>query len=273
MKRASNWFSYAFLTLAGVLFIYPVMFLFVSSFKSYQDIYTKTWSFFTKFSLDNFYRAWDMANLSRAYKNSLTITGIATGIILICSILAAFSFANWIFKGKRTLYFVILASLMIPLETLVVPLFISLKNYGLLNNLFGVILPYAAIGIPFSTLVLTEFFKEIPVELRDAARIDGCSDFRYLWQIVIPLSGPAISGVTIFQGSIIWNEFIIALTILQASALYTIPLEVATFSRRYYTEWPLVFSTLSISMIPVMLLYAVFQRSYVKGMTLGAIKG
>ncbi|MEI6156940.1 MAG: carbohydrate ABC transporter permease [Atribacterota bacterium] len=178
-------------------------------------------------------------------------------------------------ERKPQFYFIILASLMIPLETLAVPLFISLKNYGLLNNHFGVILPYAAIGIPFSTLVLTEFFKEIPVELRDAARIDGCSDFRYLYlvQIVMPLSGPAVSGVMIFQGSIIWNEFIIALTILQASSLYTIPLEVATFSRRYYTEWPLVFSTLSTSMVPVMLLYILFQRSCVKRMTLGAIKG
>jgi ABC-type glycerol-3-phosphate transport system permease component len=245
----------------------------MASLKTGQELYQAPWNLPKTPTFVNFVQAWQMANLGRAFVNSIIITFISVALILIVSILAAFPISHMRFRGRRLLYFIILMGIMVPVEGLIIPLFITLKTFSLLNTYFGVIFPYAAVGVPFTLFVLVNFFKDIPRELRDAALIDGASNFQLLWRIIVPLSVPAIVGVGIFQGSLVWNELIVSLTVLQNEQLYTVPLTLATFLRRFVREWSLTFSTLFLSMVPIIVVYIIFHRQFVKGMTVGAVKG
>jgi ABC-type glycerol-3-phosphate transport system permease component len=261
------------LIIAALIFIYPTFWVFMASLKTGSELYQAPWNLPKSPTLMNFVVAWQRANLGRAFINSGIITTASIAIILTVSILAAFPISHMRFRGRRSIYFVILLGIMVPIEGLIIPLFITLKHFNFLNTYFGVIFPYSAVGVPFTLFVLVNFFKDIPRDLKDAALIDGASGFQLLWKIIVPLSVPAIVGVGIFQGSIVWNELIVSLTVLQNEQLYTVPLTLATFLRRFVREWSLTFSTLSLSMVPILVVYIIFNRQFVRGMTVGAIKG
>ena len=272
-EKIRNLYLHIILIIAAVVFIYPIFWVFMASLKTGQELYQTPWNLPKQPTILNYANAWTMAHLGRAFINSGIITIASVTIILVVSIFAAFPISHMKFKGRRLIYFVILLGIMIPVESLIIPLFITLKTFNFLNTYFGVIFPYAAVGVPFTLFILVNFFKDIPRELKDAALIDGATDFQFLWRIIVPLSVPAIIGVGIFQGSLIWNELIVSLTVLQNEKLFTIPLTLATFLRRFVREWSLTFSTLSLSMIPIVVIYIIFNRQYVKGMTVGAVKG
>jgi ABC-type glycerol-3-phosphate transport system permease component len=261
------------LIIAAVVFIYPTFWVFMASLKTGQELYQAPWNLPKSPTVLNFAKAWERAHLGRAFINSGIVTTASVAVILIVSIFAAFPISHMNFKGRRLIYFVILLGIMVPVEGLIIPLFITLKKFHFLNTYFGVIFPYSAVGVPFTLFVLVNFFKDIPHELKDAALIDGASSFQLLWKIIVPLSVPAIVGVGIFQGSLVWNELIVSLTVLQNEKLYTVPLTLATFLRRFVREWSLTFSTLSLSMIPIVVVYIIFNRQFVRGMTVGAVKG
>jgi len=261
------------LILAALVFIYPTFWVIMASFKSGQELYQAPWALPKQPTIRNFIQAWQMAHLGRAFINSGIVSLSAVVLILVVSIFAAYAISHMDFRGKRTIYFIILLGIMAPIEALIIPIFITLKKFNLLNSYLGVIFPYATVGVPFSLFILVNFFKDIPSEIKDAALIDGTSHIQFLWKIVIPLSVPAIVGVSIFQGSLIWNELIVSLTVLQDENLFTIPLTLATFLRRFVREWSLTFSTLSLSMIPIVVLYIIFNRHFERGLTVGAVKG
>jgi raffinose/stachyose/melibiose transport system permease protein len=270
---ARNMPIHLILIIAAVIFIYPTFWVFMASLKTAKELYQAPWNLPKAPTVENFLKAWDMAHLGRAFINSGVIAVASVSIILVISILAAYPISHMKFAGRRFFYFLILLGIMVPVEGLIIPLFITLKRFHFLNTYFGVIFPYSAVGVPFTMFVLVNFFKEIPNELKDAALIDGASNFQMLWKIIVPLSVPAIIGVGIFQGSIVWNELIVSLTVLQNEKLYTVPLTLATFLRRFVREWSLTFSTLSLSMIPIVVIYIIFNRQFVRGMTVGAVKG
>jgi raffinose/stachyose/melibiose transport system permease protein len=261
------------LIIAALVFVYPTFWVFVAALKTGKELYQAPWNLPKAPTVANYAKAWEMAHLGRAFVNSGVITVASISIILFVSILAAYPISHMKFKGRRLIYFLILLGIMVPVEGLIIPLFITLKRFHFLNTYFGVIFPYSAVGVPFTLFVLVNFFKDIPHELKDAALIDGASNFQMLWKIVVPLSIPAIVGVGIFQGSIVWNELIVSLTVLQNEKLYTVPLTLATFLRRFVRDWSLTFSTLSLSMIPIVVIYIIFNRQFVRGMTVGAVKG
>jgi raffinose/stachyose/melibiose transport system permease protein len=264
---------YLILVLAAVIFIYPTLWIYLAALKPGQELYQKPWALPNEPTLTNFINAWRMAHLGRAFINSGIITFASVTLILLVSIYGAFAIGQMKFRGRKLIYFIIILGIMVPVEGLILPIFLTLKTYGFLNSYFGVILPYAALGVPFTFFVLVNFFKKIPKELTDAALIDGASRSQLLWRIIIPLSLPAISGTGIFQGALVWNELIVSLTVLQREELFTVPLTLATFLRKFVREWSLTFSTLSLSIIPILVVYIIFSRHFVRGMTVGALKG
>jgi raffinose/stachyose/melibiose transport system permease protein len=272
-KGSRNLVPQLILVISTVIFIYPVLWVIMASFKTGQELYMTPWALPQHPVITNFVRAWQLAHLGKAFINSIVITSATVALILFVSILASFVIGTKTFRGRRGIYFVILMGIMIPIEGLIIPVFMTLKGFGLLNTYLGVILPYAAVGVPFTMFVLVNFFKDIPSELLDSAMIDGASDFPLLWKIIVPLSIPAIIGVGIFQASVIWNELILSLIVLQNELLYTVPLTLATFLRRFVRDWSETFSTLSLSMLPILIVYVIFNRQFVRGMTVGAIKG
>jgi raffinose/stachyose/melibiose transport system permease protein len=207
-----------------------------------------------------------------ALGNSVVVTSLALVGILIVSILAAYAFSQIKFYGRAPLFYFLLAGMMIPVQVVMLPLFKVVRLLGLQNGLASVILPYIAIGTPLTIFLLTGFFKNLPDALIEAARLEGASHFQVLTRIILPLSKPVIGAVVIFQFMFTWNEFPLALVLLQKASLYTLPIEVTKVQGQYMTPWNIVSTAVVAAIVPVIAVYLLFQRQFVSGITAGAMK-
>lgn len=224
-------------------------------------------------TVDNFVQVWQENPLPRFFLNSLLITVPTVVLVLAISSLAAFAFSRLRFWGSGFWYIVLMLTLMIPIPTLVIPLFQTAKTLGLLNNYLGLILPYTALGIPFAVVILTSYFSRLPRDLEDAARLDGCTSFQVYWQILLPLSWPAMAVVFIWQFMVSWNEFILALVLMQDEARKPLILVPIIYNGVYLSHPGALFAILAIITVPVVLIYLFMQRYFISGLTAGSLKG
>jgi raffinose/stachyose/melibiose transport system permease protein len=224
-------------------------------------------------TLDNFAQVWRENPLPRFFLNSLLITVPTVILVLAISSLAAFAFSRLRFWGSGFWYILLMLTLMIPIPTLVIPLFQTAKTLGLLNNYLGLILPYTALGIPFAVVVLTSYFARLPRDLEDAARLDGCNSFQVYRQILLPLSWPAMAVVFIWQFMVSWNEFILALVLMQDEARKPLILVPLIYNGVYLSKPGALFAILAIITVPVVLIYLFMQRYFISGLTAGSLKG
>jgi raffinose/stachyose/melibiose transport system permease protein len=224
-------------------------------------------------TLDNFAQVWRDNPLPRFFLNSLLITVPTVILVLAISSLAAFGFSRLRFWGSGFWYILLMLTLMIPIPTLVIPLFQTAKTLGLLNNYLGLILPYTALGIPFAVVVLTSYFARLPRDLEDAARLDGCTSFQVYRQILLPLSWPAMAVVFIWQFMVSWNEFILALVLMQDEARKPLILVPLIYNGVYLSKPGALFAILAIITVPVVLIYLFMQRYFISGLTAGSLKG
>jgi raffinose/stachyose/melibiose transport system permease protein len=209
----------------------------------------------------------------REVGNSLVVTFVSTSLVVSLSTLAAFVFARVAFGGREALYTLFTLGLLFPIAVAILPLFIQLRTLGLLGNPLGVAIPTAAFGLPLTIIILRPFFRAIPTELEDAARIDGCSTFGFFWRILLPLSRPALATVTVLAIVTSWNSFFLPLLVFQGAEQWTLPLGVMNFSSDHSSDWAKILAFTSLSMIPAILFYAVAERHIVSGLTSGAVKG
>ncbi len=207
-----------------------------------------------------------------ALRNSVVVTVSAVVGILVVSILASYAFSQIRFFGRNVLFYFLLAGMMIPVHVLMLPLFRVVRLFGIQHSLLSVILPYIAVGIPLSIFLFTGFFRNIPVPLLEAARLEGASHMQVLLKIVLPLSRPVISANVIFQFMFVWNEFPLALVLLQKSSLYTLPIEVIKVQGQYMTPWNIVATAVMAAILPIIAVYLIFQRQFVSGIVAGAVK-
>jgi ABC-type glycerol-3-phosphate transport system permease component len=224
-------------------------------------------------TLANFVQVWEENPLPRYFANSLIITVPTVVLVLAIASLAAFAFARLRFRGSNALYLLLMLTLMIPIPTLIIPLFQVGKRFGILNNYLGLILPYTALGIPFAIVILTSYFTRLPRDLEDAARLDGCTSFQVYWQIMLPLSWPAMAVVFIWQFMVSWNEFILALVMMQDDERKPLILVPLIYNGVYLSKPGALFAILAIITVPVVAVYLVMQRSFVSGLTAGSLKG
>lgn len=224
-------------------------------------------------TLDNFAQVWQENPLPRFFLNSLLITVPTVILVLAISSLAAFAFSRLRFWGSGFWYILLMLTLMIPIPTLVIPLFQTAKALGLLNNYLGLILPYTALGIPFAVVVLTSYFSRLPRDLEDAARLDGCNSFQVYRQIMLPLSWPAMAVVFIWQFMVSWNEFILALVLMQDEARKPLILVPLIYNGVYLSKPGALFAILAIITVPVVVIYLFMQRYFISGLTAGSLKG
>ncbi len=208
------------------------------------------------------------------FRNSFIVTSISIALALVLSSTAAFSFSNFKFPTKEVLFTMIIASFVIPPQVLLIPLFIVLKFFGVMNTYWAVILPYAAFTIPIATLILRGFFEQIPIEIKESARIDGASNFMIFTRIVLPLSKAAIATTIIFLFLEIWNEFMYALVFLTDDNILTIPVALAKLAfARYYIPVHIYTASIMITIIPVIIIFIIFQKWFIRGLITGALKG
>lgn len=205
--------------------------------------------------------------------NSLIVTGVALVLTVAFAAAAAFVFARMAFRGREALYLLFVFGLLFPSAVAILPLYILVRQLGLSANLLGVALPQAAFALPLTIVILRPFFRSIPMELEDAARIDGCGTFGFFWRILLPLSRPALATVSVLAIVTTWNAFFLPLVILSGAEQWTLPLGVMNFSTEYSSDKARVLAYTVVTIIPAIIFYAFAERHIVSGLTSGSVKG
>ncbi len=222
---------------------------------------------------ENYPQAWVQTKIGALYWNSIYISTISMLLTVAISSFAGYGLGRLDFWGKGAVYALILIGLTIPLQIALIPLFVNMRWLGIMNTPLALIGPYTAFGLAFGTYVMKAFFEELPRELEDAARIDGANDFRIFWQIMLPLTRPALATISIFLFLQNWNEFLFALTFVTDSSMRTLPTGIyALISSEFYGNYMLLAAALVLFSVPVLVLYFLFQRQFIEGLTAGALK-
>ncbi len=272
-KISENTVIHLFMLTVAVTCIFPLLWMVSSSLKTQETIF-KDMSIIPKvLHFENYYQAWMQGGFGRYFLNSLVYTvAVVIGIILISS-LAAYAFSRLKFPGKNIIFFIFIAAMMIPIQGSFVALYVLLNKLHLRNTPIGYILCMINVGLSTSIFLLKTFFDKMPQELEDAARIDGCSKFGIWWNVALPLAKPVLAVVVVFNALNVWNEFILALLIFDSRPLMPLQVALITFQGEFVTRYPLLMAGLTISIIPILLLYVLMQKYIVKGVTQGAVVG
>ena len=264
-----NLFLFSLLVLA----FYPLIWMAFTSLRTNPELYTRPWGLPTKLNLENYVKVWETSPIPTYFLNSFIVSAISTSLILLLSSMAAYAFSRLKFPGSDVLFYALLAFYFIPPHIALIPLFFVLKALHLQNTYFVLIGPYVAFALPFSTLLIRGFMVSIPGELIDAALIDGCSKFGIFHRIMLPLSKPVLAVVTVFQFVSCWNEYLFALVFIHERNLKTLPVGLMDFVGEFHTDWVAMAAGLTIATIPIIIVYILFQRQIMQGMTAGALKG
>jgi ABC-type glycerol-3-phosphate transport system permease component len=267
-RRPLRWPTVALVALA-LLWIYPVVWTLTNAVKPTADLYRGALDVPIPPALGNLAEAWDRASLGQALLNSAYVASLTVAGALLVGIPAAFALTHLRPPARGAILLAVLAPLIIPTEVLIVPLFAIYRGLGLINSLPGVALVNVVFTMSFATLILIGFFRRIPAELIDAARLDGAERLQLLTSIVIPLARPGIVAVALLVGIFAWNDFSGALVLLQRPDSFTAPLALTTFSTFYATDEGLRFAGLAITFVPPVIVFVLLQRSFAEGLTIG----
>jgi raffinose/stachyose/melibiose transport system permease protein len=270
--RAFNVIGVSILAIAIIFCIYPLIWMVLNSFRTNSEMFVKPLSIPSAIDFGVFAAAWSRANFNSAFFNSIINTASTVALVLVTASPAAFALSRMKFPGNKLIVKLLTASIIISGQLILIPLFFVMKNLNIYNTLLSTILGYTAMDLPLCIYLFYGFFNEIPVEIEESSKIDGCSKWNFYTRFIIPLSRPIISTIVIFVSLWSWNEYLYALTFLKDDAIRTIPLQIQTFFGRYSTEYNMVFAVLSISIIPVLAVYVAMQGSFIKGLTAGAVK-
>jgi multiple sugar transport system permease protein len=261
-------FSGLFLT------IFPFLYMISTSLKGTVYIFEYPPKLIpTNPTINNFISAWNSNHFGRYFFNSLLVTVVTTLSVLILSAMMGFAFARFRFPLKQVLFYTIMVLMMLPAMTLLIPQFILAVKFKLINSLLGLIVVYIAQNLPMNTFLITGFMKQLPEELVDAARIDGASWWTIFTLIALPLSKPALATVAIFASLGAWDEYTWAVTIMTKTDVRTLPIGIALFQGIHSTDWGLVFAASLIAITPIIILFVLLQRYFIRGALTGAIKG
>lgn len=264
--------GYLVLTGLAVATAYPFIWMVLTSVREKDTVFSGS-LIPTAFTFSAYERVWRQIDIPRHFLISLGITSVTVVAVVFLATLAGYAFAWLSFPAKKLIYVVLLTTLLIPATALIVPQFLELKQLHLLDTTAGLLLVYVGTSLPFAMFLMRAFFETLPGELADSARVDGASEFRIFWSIMLPLAGPGVATMVIFQFMFTWNEFILANTLLQTPD--NMPLQPVLFAmkgRHSSTDWPLVTAALLISIVPVVIVYIRMQRRFVQGLTVGALK-
>ncbi|MBS5934311.1 MAG: carbohydrate ABC transporter permease [Clostridiales bacterium] len=259
--------------LLAILFLYPVLFALISAFKSNGEILKNPVAFPSKFYLQNFIDLFQQSDFATAIRNSLILT-IVSEVIIVCIVpMAAYGIERSESKITKIIYTYFLAGMMIPFHLYMFSLFKEMKMFGLFGNMFGPIVSYVAGSIAFGSLLYCSFLKGIPLEIEEAAKIDGCTAFQTFWKVTFPLLGPCTGSMVILNGLGIWNDYLMPYLVLPSGRAKTITVEIASFVGQYSARWDIVFAGTIVSILPALLIFCMFQKYFVKGIMAGAAKG
>jgi raffinose/stachyose/melibiose transport system permease protein len=273
VSRREQLLSYVVLCVFAVVAIYPVLSIVLLALHKRSDLVT---GFSIPHSLDfgAFRTAWDEGGFDRGLVNSFIVAGTVTVVSAVLSTLAGYAFGTMRFRGSDTLFYLLLIGLIFPYEATVIPLYYVFKDVGLTDTYWALILPQIGLSVPFGTFWMRAFFRSTPGSLVEASRLDGASSFVTLWRVLLPQAWPAITTMLVLVFMWTWNEFLLALVMIQSDDLRTAPLGLAFFAgaNRGTMDTTLVAAAAVLVALPVMIVYVCLQRSFIRGVFAGAVK-
>lgn len=272
-KNTVSVFVHAFLIIVSLGCLFPLWWAFASSLKTQQTVFTDLSFFPADPQWQNYLVAWTKANFGLYFLNSLFYTVcVVVGVLLIAS-MAAYAFSRLEFPGKNALFLLLISTMMIPIPGSFIALYVLLNKLGLVDTRLGYILPQINGGLALGIFLLKTFFDDLPKELEDSARIDGCGRFRVYWHIALPLARPALAVLAIFNILAVWNEYLLAMLVLSAKHLMPLQRGLMVFQGAHITQYPLLMAGIVITILPVLVIYLMLQKHIIKGITAGAVKG
>ena len=272
-KRWPRFWQYLILSVVVVIIFVPIVILIFGGLKTRGEMYSRPYTIPNPPHWENYVKILNQPSFWTMLRNSLVVMVVVTaGVVIICS-LAAFVFARTEFRGKGLAFNFLLLGIMFPINVAILPVYLVLRQIGLLNNLWGIIVVQTAFLISGNILILRGFFAAIPAELEDAAYIDGCTVFGFFWRILLPLARPALAAVAALTMVVSWNDLLVPLVVIDKDTLWTLPLGTMQFQGQYGQDLALVAAFVTLSAVPAVIFYLIAERQIVSGLTAGALKG
>ena len=264
---------YVFLILVAVIYIAPLLWVLMVSFKTNAEIFSSPFSLPESFYLENYTFAWTAGKLGIATLNSFIVCGVTLVLSMLIGSMAAFAIGRLRFKLAKPCMTFFLLGMMIPVHCVMIPLFTRFAKMGLSNSLTGIIIPYLTFSLPVTIFIMTGFFQSMPNELIESACIDGASIYGIFFKIALPLArtGLFVTGLMTFVAN--WNELLLAMVFISDDAKKTLPVSLSKFVGPYNTNYSQMFAAIIIAVIPTVIVYCIFSNQIVDGLTAGAVKG
>lgn len=272
MKHGSVLAPRLLLWAAALLTIGPLLLVVMTSFKSEMDVFAAPFAIPAKLHVENYLEAWQQGRFSVYFTNSLIVVAGVLLPSLLLSILSGFAYAFLEIPYRRAVTIMLLLGMVMPTEAFIIPLWYELRALDLLNTYWALIIPQVAQSIPFGTLFMASAFRQVPLELVEAALLDGAARREVLWRVLVPLARPALSTLALFLFVWTWNEFLMALVLVTDDGVRTLPTGLLFFQSRYTVNIPVLAAGAVITLVPILVVYLAFQRRFVAGMTAGAVK-
>jgi len=259
--------------LLALLFLVPFYFVVINSLKSFGDLMRNAAGWPEAFRWDNYARVWEIMKFPRAFMNSLLITVLSNAGLVIISAMAAYRILRRPTVFNRVLFVLFIAAMVIPFQSIMIPLVKVASEVGLMDSRFGLIICYFGFGVSLNLFLYHGFMKSIPLEIEEAAVVDGCTPYGVFWRIVFPLLKPMTITILILNSLWIWNDFLLPLLVLHSADIRTIPLQTYSFFGQYTKQWDLALAGLVLGVAPMVAFFLLMQKHIIAGISAGAVKG
>ncbi len=271
--RVISAFIYTFLVLLAIIYIVPLLWVLITSLKDDSTLMLSPWAMPASLEWGNYEFAWTKGHLGTAMLNSLIVCSTTLVISMLFGSMAAFAIAKLRWKLSKLALYYFLIGMMIPIHTILIPLFVQFSGWKMSNTLIGIIIPYITFSLPITIYIMVGFFEGIPNELFEAACIDGCSVYKMFGMVAIPLAktGFMVTGLMSFVSN--WNELLLAMVFISDEAKKTLPVSLTKFVGPYHTNYCQMFAAIMIAIVPTIIAYVAFANQIVEGLTAGAVKG
>ena len=264
---------YGVLILFAVLFLYPILWLVINSFKTNAELFASPWSLPGSLSLENYYKAFTEGNIGRYFVNSVIVTGAVVIVATVLSAMAAYGLTRLRWRLSKLVLALFLLGLSSPMHAAVVPLFAMFNKLQIVNTYLAVIIPHVVFAMPIAILILTSFFSTIPHEVEEAAVMDGCSIWGVFFKIICPMAVPSLVTVAVITFINAWNDLLLPQIFLSDPEMMTLPVGLTAFQGRYSTDYVAMIAAVVITIIPTIVVYSLLHKKIISGMTAGAVKG
>lgn len=271
-ERLNSILTYSLFIFLALISIYPLVWVATNSFKTDTQLYDNSWELPKQWRFENYQVAWKYG-IARYILNSVIVTTISVLINILFALMAAYALSRFNFRGRTLLLYYILGGIMLAPEVSLIPLFRVLSSVKLYDTYWALILPNVAFGIPFTTFLVRSYMLGLPRDFEEAAVMDGASSLGVFWHIIIPLCRPIIASAMLLDAMRVWNEFMFALTFVTKEAIKTVPIGLMAFSGALREQWTVVMAGLILSAIPMIVLFLLTQRQFIRGLAAGGIKG